>query len=131
MARTTSSLALAALLLAFGGCGGGGGGGGGQAKGPPASAPSTISLTSPAFAPNSTIPRRFTCAGGGAAPPLRWSRLPRSTAATPLLVEDPDAPSGTFVHWVLFDIPPTVDRLDGATPPAGAREARHGENSTR
>jgi Raf kinase inhibitor-like YbhB/YbcL family protein len=131
MGRTTSSAALAALALTLVLAGCGGGGGGGKAKAPPpSSAAAAISLTSPAFAPNSTIPTRFTCAGAGAAPPLAWRGVPASARALALTVEDPDAPGGTFVHWVLYDVPPTTTRLTGSTPPPGAREARNGAGST-
>jgi Raf kinase inhibitor-like YbhB/YbcL family protein len=136
MGRTPSTLPLAASLLglALAGCGGGGGGGkapsSAATSATPAPAAARIVLVSPAFAPNGTMPRRFTCAGGGAAPPLRWSRVPRGAQALALVVEDLDAPGGTFVHWVLYDIPPTTRGLEGATPPPGAREARNGAGST-
>jgi Raf kinase inhibitor-like YbhB/YbcL family protein len=140
MGRTPSSLALAAgvLALALGGCGGGGKSTSTATTpatstgGPvPAPAPSgRMRLVSPAFAPGGAIPRRFTCAGGGAAPALRWSGVPRGTQALALVVEDLDVPNPPFVHWVLYDVPPTTEGLDGATPPPGAREARNGEGST-
>jgi Raf kinase inhibitor-like YbhB/YbcL family protein len=130
MGRTASTLALAASL-ALVGCGGGGGGRttGGSTPAPAPPAAGRIVLVSPAFPPNGTIPRRFTCAGAGAAPALRWSHLPPGARALALTVVDPDAPSGAFVHWVLYDIPPTTAGLDGATPPPGARQARNGAGS--
>jgi Raf kinase inhibitor-like YbhB/YbcL family protein len=138
MGRTASRLAVAAVALALASCGGGGGKATSAATTPsptstaqPAPAPSgRMRLVSPAFPPGGTIPRRFTCAGGGAAPALRWSGVPRGTQALALVVEDLDAPNPPFVHWVLYDIPPTTEGLDGATPPPGALEARNGESST-
>jgi Raf kinase inhibitor-like YbhB/YbcL family protein len=135
MGRTPSSLALAASVLALTLAGCGGGGGRSASSAPSTASPSpaptgSVRLVSPAFPPGGTIPRRFTCAGGGAAPALRWSGLPRGTQALALVVEDLDAPNPPFAHWVLYDIPPTTEGLDGATPPPGAREARNGESST-
>ncbi|MGH9259637.1 MAG: YbhB/YbcL family Raf kinase inhibitor-like protein, partial [Acidimicrobiales bacterium] len=62
----------------------------------------TITLRSPAFADGDSIPRRFSCDGDDVSPPLEWSGAPSSTVELALLVEDPDAPGGTFVHWVLW-----------------------------
>jgi hypothetical protein len=55
-----------------------------------------------------TIPKRYTCAGAGLKPPLRWSGVPRGARELVLVVTDPDAPSGRFVHWTAFGIPPTA-----------------------
>src|SRR4029077_7015381 len=71
---------------------------------------------STAFAPGATIPARYTCAGEGDAPPLAWSGVPGGAHELGLLMEDPDAPGGTFVHWILAGIPPTST----GTPVAGA-----------
>src|SRR5690348_10683860 len=98
--RTACSLALLALVA---GCGGG-------SKAAPA-APAKIVLRSSAFAPGATIPARYTCASVGLSPPLRWSGVPAKTRELALLVEDPDAPGGTFVHWVLFHLAPGLRRL--------------------
>jgi Raf kinase inhibitor-like YbhB/YbcL family protein len=64
-----------------------------------------FTLTSPAFVPDGDIPHGFTCDGKNKSPELRWMQAPSSTRSFALIVEDPDAPSGTFTHWVLFDIP--------------------------
>lgn len=69
-----------------------------------------IDLSSPAFADGSRIPRRFTADGEDVSPALTWGKGPEGTECFALVCEDPDAPRGTFVHWVLWGIPP--DRTD-------------------
>lgn len=66
-----------------------------------------MQLRSDAFAPNETIPRAYVRDGEDKSPPLSWSGVPGDTKSLALIVEDPDAPSGTFTHWVIFDIPVT------------------------
>jgi Raf kinase inhibitor-like YbhB/YbcL family protein len=95
-------------------------------EGPPPAAPDRIRLTSPAFAPNASIPPRFTCDGDGVSPPLSWTGVPKGTRSLALLMEDPDAPDGTFAHWTLYGIAPSTDGLRQGAVPADARE---GENS--
>lgn len=83
---------------------------------------SDLTLTSPAFAEGDPIPQRYTCDGADVSPPLSWSGAPAGTVSFALIVDDPDAPVGTWVHWVLFNIPadqrglgedlPAGDRLD-------------------
>jgi Raf kinase inhibitor-like YbhB/YbcL family protein len=82
-----------------------------------------FTLRSPAFAPDGTIPRRYTCDGANASPPLRWVGLPRRARSMALSVVDPDAPGG-FTHWLAWGIPRSVRRL-----PAGARLQRVGTNN--
>jgi hypothetical protein len=70
----------------------------------------TLSLTSPAFAPNGDIPEEYTCDGKDLAPPLEWSGAPAGTRSFAIIVDDPDAPDPQapktiWVHWVLYDIP--------------------------
>jgi hypothetical protein len=85
-----------------------------------------IQLTSPAFADGETIPERFTCDGDDISPSLEWSGVPDAATELALLVEDPDAPGGTFVHWVLFGLSPTTRGLaEGSVPP----EAKNGLTS--
>ncbi len=112
-------LALSALGLALAACGGG------DDAAP--DVPDTIKLTSPAFADSATIPTRFTCAGDEISPPLRWRGVPDAARELALVVDDPDAPGGTFVHWVLFKLAPDRRGLADGEVPA---EARQGENST-
>jgi Raf kinase inhibitor-like YbhB/YbcL family protein len=64
-----------------------------------------IKLTSAAFKENEAIPRPYTCDGVNVSPPLEWSGVPKSAKTLALVCSDPDAPSGTFVHWVFFNLP--------------------------
>jgi Raf kinase inhibitor-like YbhB/YbcL family protein len=75
-----------------------------------------IILSSPAFSEGGVIPKRHTGEGDNLSPALSWSRFPSSTKSFVLQVEDPDAPSGTFIHWVLFNIPPEVKQLTEGLP---------------
>jgi len=65
-----------------------------------ASLAAAFMLTSPAFHAGAMIPARYTCDGAGGPPPLRWTAPPRRTRSLALRVTDPDAPGGTFVHWI-------------------------------
>ena len=81
-------------------------------------APMTITVSSTAFADGGDIPRRYTCDGDDVSPPLALSGLPTGTRDVALLVEDPDAPGGTFVHWVAWGIDPSKAALgEGESPP--------------
>lgn len=68
-------------------------------------------LSSPAFAEGETIPTKYTRIGDNLSPPLRWSGAPAGTRSFVLMMEDPDAPNGTFHHWAIFNIPPDRDHL--------------------
>ena len=68
-------------------------------------------LTSSAFSNEGTIPANYTCDGSDMSPPLAWSGAPAGTKSYALVVDDPDAPSGTWVHWVVWNIPATVNAL--------------------
>lgn len=83
-------------------------------------------LTSPAFADGASIPRRHTCDGENRSPHLTWRDAPPGTRSFALIVDDPDAPSGTFTHWVLFDVPAGTTELPDA-PPLGT-VGRSGRN---
>jgi Raf kinase inhibitor-like YbhB/YbcL family protein len=92
---------------------------------PPATAAGSLPVTSTAFGQGAKIPARYTCEGAGTSPPLAWSGLPSGTATVALIVDDPDAPGGTYTHWVVWDIPAaTTSIAEGATP-AGARQGRN------
>ncbi len=65
-----------------------------------------LEVTSAAFTDGGQIPGAYTCDGSDISPPLSWSPVPPGTAGIALLVTDPDAPLGTFVHWVVYNIPP-------------------------
>lgn len=88
-------------------------------------APDVITVSSPAFRDGQPIPARFTCDGAGEAPPLVWSGVPDGAAALSLVVDDPDAPRGTFVHWVVLDLPAAATGLPGESLPAGTVQARN------
>ena len=64
-----------------------------------------IELKSAAFKSGQTIPRKHTCDGPDLSPPLEWSGMPEGTHSLALVSDDPDAPVGTWVHWVLYDLP--------------------------
>ena len=64
-----------------------------------------IKLTSAAFKDRQSIPAPYTCDGVNISPPLEWSGLPKATKTVAIVVDDPDAPSGTWVHWVLYNLP--------------------------
>jgi hypothetical protein len=75
----------------------------------------SISVTS-AFPSQGAIPSLYTCEGKNVSPPLAWSGVPPGAKSLVLIVDDPDAPAGTWVHWVVYDIPPlTTDLAEGAT----------------
>jgi Raf kinase inhibitor-like YbhB/YbcL family protein len=90
-----------------------------------------LNLSSTAFTAGKPIPRKYTCDGDDISPPLAWSDPPNGTESFALIADDPDAPVGTWVHWVLYDLPPDALSLpeavsQDAEQPGGAR---HGRNS--
>lgn len=95
-----------------------------------ADAQSNLTLNSSAFANNTRIPVKFTCSGEDKSPALAWSNVPPTAKALALIVRDPDAPSGDFVHWVIFDIPASVTSMPEGVPSAAKTtfEATQGQN---
>ncbi len=89
-----------------------------------------MEIISSAFKSGETIPSKYTCDNIDISPPLIWSRVPPGTKSFALICDDPDAPSGTFVHWVLFNIPSDTRELPEAVPKVNTLEngARHGKN---
>ncbi len=71
----------------------------------------TINLQSSAFAHGERIPKMYTCDDVDVSPPLSWNGVPQGTKSLVLIMDDPDAPIGTWVHWVLYDIPATLTGL--------------------
>jgi len=71
-----------------------------------------MTLTSTAFADGEAVPRRYTCDGADVSPELTWSGAPPGTQSFALICDDPDAPAGIWVHWVLYDIPVSVSALE-------------------
>jgi Raf kinase inhibitor-like YbhB/YbcL family protein len=91
---------------------------------------STMRISSPAFAANAEIPAKFTCQGGDRSPPLAWADLPAGTKSLALIVDDPDAPDPaaprmTWVHWVLYDIPPQTTGLAEAIASSALPKGTH------
>lgn len=93
-----------------------------------------LSLSSPAFAADQTIPAMYTCEGQDRSPPLAWAGVPAGAKSLALIVDDPDAPDPkapqmTWVHWVLYNIPPVTTELaagaSSAALPSGAIEGRN------
>lgn len=88
-----------------------------------------MEMSSTLFVHGAAIPRRCTCEGDDVAPPLQWRGVPANTASLALIADDPDAPDPahpqrTWVHWVLFDIPPDAGSLagEGRPLPDGCRD---------
>jgi hypothetical protein len=70
-----------------------------------------VKLTSGVFAEGATIPVKHTCEGPDTSPPLAWTDRPANTKTFALIMDDPDAPMGTWVHWVLWNLPGTMNSL--------------------
>lgn len=76
----------------------------------------TFGLTSSAFAAGGEIPRQYTCKGADTSPALAWSGAPAKAGGFALIVDDPDAPHGTWVHWVLWNLPASARALPEGIP---------------
>ena len=81
----------------------------------------SVELTSDAFTHGGAIPAACTCDGENRSPALAWTAPPAGTQSLALIVDDPDAPSGRWVHWVVYQLPPSVRRLPEAFPPDAER----------
>ena len=84
-------------------------------------------ISSSGFEPGAPIPAAFSCDGGNQSPGLQWGEIPVNTRSFALIVDDPDAPRGTWVHWVLFNLPADAVELAPGVPPkpelpSGARQ---------
>lgn len=92
-----------------------------------------IKIFSTAFGEGGMIPKKYTCDGENVSPPLEWSGIPEGTRSIAIISDDPDAPVGTWVHWVIFNIPPTVNGVPENVPPVGVLEngSRQGSNDFR
>ena len=101
---------------------------------PPTATPSpSIQLTSTAFGSEEMIPEKYTCDGQDISPPLEWGDPPEGTGSFALISNDPDAPVGTWDHWVLFNLPPETRSLPELVPPDAKLPdgSQHGQNSWR
>jgi Raf kinase inhibitor-like YbhB/YbcL family protein len=98
-------------------------------------APMSIEVTSTAFQEGTTIPKQYTGDGADQSPPLRWSEPPAGTKSIALICDDPDAPRGTWSHWVLFNLPAQTRELEeglstSATLPSGAKQGKNDFGNT-
>ena len=79
-------------------------------------APMNIQISSAAFADGQPIPEKYTADGSDVSPPLAWTNAPAGAKSFALIVDDPDAPAGTWVHWVIYNLPATATTLAESTP---------------
>jgi Raf kinase inhibitor-like YbhB/YbcL family protein len=89
-----------------------------------------LQLSSKAFHDGQPIPKKYTCAGQDVSPDLAWSGAPDETKNLALIVDDPDAPAGVWVHWVLYDLPAEMHELKEGMPKdrelrSGARQGKN------
>ncbi|OGL34461.1 hypothetical protein A3F65_00345 [Candidatus Saccharibacteria bacterium RIFCSPHIGHO2_12_FULL_47_16b] len=91
---------------------------------PPATSTS-LALSSSAFSDNQPIPVQYTCKGENVNPPLAISDVPAEAKALALIVHDPDAVSGDFVHWLMWDIPLATTSINANTVPVGAVQGQN------
>ncbi|MFI1364276.1 YbhB/YbcL family Raf kinase inhibitor-like protein [Streptomyces griseochromogenes] len=124
-------IAVAAMAVVSG-CEGDGGSTSASSPSPPTSATTAhrLTVTSPAYPDSGTIPRRYTCGGENVSPPLAVNGVPTRTTSLTLLLQDPDAPRGTFTHWMAWDIDPHTTHLTAGEHPTGAAEGRNGFGGT-
>jgi Raf kinase inhibitor-like YbhB/YbcL family protein len=96
-----------------------------------ASPPMAMTISSAAFREGESIPQQFTCDGEDASPPLSWSGVPQAARSLAVICDDPDAPAGTWVHWVLWNLPPSTPSLPGGVPNEGTLPGgiQQGKNS--
>jgi Raf kinase inhibitor-like YbhB/YbcL family protein len=106
--RPVMIIPLVAIMLCAAGC----------SKGRPSpTSAATITVTSSAFGNGRPIPAKYTCDGAGISPPLAWRGVPDRARELALVVDDPDAPGGTYTHWVVLDIPvDSTSVAEGAVP---------------
>jgi Raf kinase inhibitor-like YbhB/YbcL family protein len=118
----TARTVLAVLLLVGAAAGCGGDDTGNEVR---SGAAGGVTVTSPAFDDGAPVPVRFTCDGDEVSPPLAWAAdaSAADVAAWAVVVDDPDAPDGTFTHWVLLDVPERTRSLAEGEVPAGAAQA--------
>jgi Raf kinase inhibitor-like YbhB/YbcL family protein len=88
----------------------------------------TLTITSPAFAAGAAIPAKYTCDGSDVSPPLAIGAVPAGTQSLALIMDDPDAPGGMWVHWVVWNIPPQTREVRESALPAGAGQGKNDWN---
>ncbi len=84
-----------------------------------------LTITSTAFADGAAIPARYTCEGEDISPPLAFGAVPAGAHSLALIVDDPDAPMGTWVHWVVWNIPADTREIGEGSVPAGALQGKN------
>jgi Raf kinase inhibitor-like YbhB/YbcL family protein len=116
------------VILSLALCGGPGCGRGGDPD--PGSAAKKIELSSPAFKEGETVPTDYTADGKNVSPPLRWAEPPQGMKSLALVCEDPDAPSKTWTHWLIYRLPADLRELKEDVPPRETLDngARQGKN---
>ena len=134
MTTHRAAMLVVIMLLLLPACGGGPQGAATVPGGGAKRAKVAMDLTSSAFEDADAIPARYTCDGLDVSPPLSWGSVADGTRALALIADDPDAPGGTFVHWVIYDLPPDTRRLpedvpDQQTLPSGAGQGVNGAGS--
>jgi Raf kinase inhibitor-like YbhB/YbcL family protein len=90
----------------------------------------TLQVSSPAFGEGETIPTKYTCDGENISPQLDWTGVPQEAQSLALIADDPDAPGGTWVHWVLFELPPDLASLPEGTSENGTQGANSSKKLT-
>jgi Raf kinase inhibitor-like YbhB/YbcL family protein len=90
-----------------------------------------FNVTSPAFRDGEAIPRKYTCDGKDISPAIQFASIPAGTKSLALISDDPDAPGGTWVHWVLFNLPADTTTIEANIPAKAdlSNGAKHGRNS--
>jgi Raf kinase inhibitor-like YbhB/YbcL family protein len=114
--RRVATLTVTALCVVLAGCGSP------ARQEPTVHVPASITVDSPDITEGGRIPARYTCDGEDISPPLAWSGVPPVATALALVVDDPDAPRGTYTHWVVVDIDPAVTSLARGQSPPGAQQ---------
>ncbi len=90
----------------------------------------SMMLASPSFVDNQSIPERFTCDGDNLSPALTITGVPDAAQSLALIVDDPDAPGGTWVHWVVWNLPPGLKTLEEGLVPPGVQEGMNSLGET-
>jgi Raf kinase inhibitor-like YbhB/YbcL family protein len=91
---------------------------------------SRLEIISAVFRDDSPIPSQYTCKGQNVNPPLNIFNVPEKTLSLTLIMHDPDAPSGDFLHWLVWDIPPITDSINVNSVPVGAVQGLNGMSQT-
>lgn len=104
----------------------------GQQPAQSAGSPGTLNLAVDSLSPGAALPDVYTCKGTGESPKVLWSGIPEGTKSLVLIVDDPDAATGTFTHWLVYNIPPRSGELAQGQPNVKvlSNEAQQGESST-